>query len=177
MAPDPGWSWLGREEASLELRTFGCSGEWYDISDVGHTSYKLDRALKTQSKSRMGNRSVTPQVQIPGVFVVGYTWFVHSAFQYLTAFFALTSADNLTDSRDQNVHGTDSFTIIIFSFGGQIRRVCALQTVAIEFAADAKNDALDAATQLLRQSEDLRDMLDDLLRRIKSDEQAGARSS
>ena len=49
--------------------------------------------------------------------------------------------------------------------------------VAVEFAADAKNDALDAATELLRQSEDLRGMLDDLLKRIKSDEQAGARSS
>ncbi len=49
--------------------------------------------------------------------------------------------------------------------------------VAVEFAANAKNDALDAATELLRQSEDLRGMLDDLLGRIKSDGQAGAGSS
>ena len=48
--------------------------------------------------------------------------------------------------------------------------------VAVKFAADASNDALDAATELLRQSEDLRDMLDDLLGRVKSDEQTGAGS-
>ena len=48
--------------------------------------------------------------------------------------------------------------------------------VAVEFAANASNDALDAATELLRQSEDLRGMLDDLLGRIKSEEQTGAGS-
>ena len=48
--------------------------------------------------------------------------------------------------------------------------------VAVEFAANAKNDALEAATELLRQSEDLRGMLDDLLGRIKSDGQTGAGS-
>ncbi len=48
--------------------------------------------------------------------------------------------------------------------------------VALIFAADASNHALEAATELLRQSEDLRGMLDDLLGRIKSDEQAGAGS-
>lgn len=42
--------------------------------------------------------------------------------------------------------------------------------VAVAFAANASTDALDAATELLRQSEDLRGMLDDLLGRIKSEE-------
>lgn len=39
--------------------------------------------------------------------------------------------------------------------------------VALEFAAETSNQALDAATDLLRQSEDLRSMLDDLLGKIR----------
>ena len=39
--------------------------------------------------------------------------------------------------------------------------------VALEIAAEASNEALDAATTLLQQSEDLRGMLDGLLGKIK----------
>ena len=51
------------------------------------------------------------------------------------------------------------------------KRIEEVNGVAIEFAAEASNDALEAATQLLHQSEHLRGMLDDLLGRIKPEDQ------
>ncbi len=52
------------------------------------------------------------------------------------------------------------------------RTLTEVNTVAVQFAAEASDEALKAATALLHQSEDLRGMLDDLLGRIKSDDKA-----
>ncbi|MFP6733834.1 MAG: hypothetical protein VB959_08335, partial [Rhodospirillales bacterium] len=43
----------------------------------------------------------------------------------------------------------------------------AVNDVALEFAAESSSEALDAATVLLQQSEELRGKLDDLLGKIK----------
>ncbi len=55
------------------------------------------------------------------------------------------------------------------------RTLTEVNTVAVQFAAEASDEALKAATALLHQSEDLRGMLDDLLGRIKSDDQADSK--
>ena len=55
------------------------------------------------------------------------------------------------------------------------RIIGRVNEVAIEFAAEASTHALDSATELLRQSEDLRGMLDDLLGKIRLDERGARR--
>ena len=55
------------------------------------------------------------------------------------------------------------------------RTLTEVNSVAVQFAAEASDEALKAATALLHQSEDLRGMLDDLLGRIKSDDQADSK--
>ena len=49
------------------------------------------------------------------------------------------------------------------------RTITEVNEVAVQFASDASSEALDAATELLRQSEDLRGMLDDLLNKIRAE--------
>jgi len=49
------------------------------------------------------------------------------------------------------------------------RTVSDVNEIAVQFASDASSEALDAATELLRQSEDLRGMLDDLLTKIRAE--------
>jgi len=49
------------------------------------------------------------------------------------------------------------------------RTISEVNEVAVQFASDASSEALDAATVLLRQSEDLRGMLDDLLNKIRAE--------
>jgi methyl-accepting chemotaxis protein len=49
------------------------------------------------------------------------------------------------------------------------RTISEVNEVAVQFASDASSEALDAATELLRQSEDLRGMLDDLLNKIRAE--------
>lgn len=55
------------------------------------------------------------------------------------------------------------------------RTMTEVNGVALEFAAEASNEALKAATALLHQSEDLRGMLDDLLGKIKPDGKSEAK--
>lgn len=49
------------------------------------------------------------------------------------------------------------------------RTIADVNEIAVQFASDASAEALDAATELLRQSEDLRGMLDDLLTKIRAE--------
>ena len=49
------------------------------------------------------------------------------------------------------------------------RTISEVNEVAVQFASDASSEALDAATELLHQSEDLRGMLDDLLNKIRAE--------
>jgi methyl-accepting chemotaxis protein len=49
------------------------------------------------------------------------------------------------------------------------RTIAEVNEVAVQIASDASSEALDAATELLRQSEDLRGMLDDLLTKIRAE--------
>ena len=49
------------------------------------------------------------------------------------------------------------------------RTISEVNEVAVQFASDASAEALDAATELLHQSEDLRGMLDDLLNKIRAE--------
>ncbi len=49
------------------------------------------------------------------------------------------------------------------------RTISEVNEIAVQFASDASSEALDAATELLRQSEDLRGMLDDLLNKIRAE--------
>jgi len=80
-----------------------------------------------------------------------------------------TNSQSVNDRIETLQSGTKRAIRAIQQIGKTIEEV---NDVAVEFAADASNDALEAATELLRQSEDLRGMLDDLLGRIKSDDQA-----
>ena len=63
--------WLGVEEASLELRALGGSGEGYDVPDVGDAGHELDGTLKPQAKARVRNGAVASEVQVPGIFIMG----------------------------------------------------------------------------------------------------------
>ena len=49
------------------------------------------------------------------------------------------------------------------------RSISDVNDIAIQFAADASGEALDAATALLQQSESLRGLLDDLLNKIRAE--------
>ena len=49
------------------------------------------------------------------------------------------------------------------------RTITEVNEVAVQFASEASSEALDAATELLHQSEDLRGMLDDLLNKIRAE--------
>jgi methyl-accepting chemotaxis protein len=49
------------------------------------------------------------------------------------------------------------------------RTISEVNEVAVQFASDTSSEALDAATELLHQSEDLRGMLDDLLNKIRAE--------
>jgi methyl-accepting chemotaxis protein len=49
------------------------------------------------------------------------------------------------------------------------RTISEINEVAVQFASDASAEALDAATELLHQSEDLRGMLDDLLNKVRAE--------
>ncbi len=49
------------------------------------------------------------------------------------------------------------------------RSISEVNDIAVQFAADASGEALDAATNLLQQSESLRTLLDDLLNKIRAE--------
>jgi hypothetical protein len=49
------------------------------------------------------------------------------------------------------------------------RSISEVNDIAVQFAADASGEALDAATNLLQQSESLRALLDDLLNKIRAE--------
>jgi hypothetical protein len=49
------------------------------------------------------------------------------------------------------------------------RAITEVNDIAVQFAADASGEALDAATALLQQSESLRGLLDDLLNKIRAE--------
>ena len=70
----------------------------------------------------------------------------------------------VTDNLDTLQNGTKRAIRAIRQVGQTIQGV---NQVALEIAAEASNDALDAATMLLHQSEHLRGMLDGLLEKIK----------
>ena len=70
----------------------------------------------------------------------------------------------VTDNLDTLQNGTKRAIQAIRQVGQTIQEV---NQVALEIAAEASNDALDAATMLLHQSEHLRGMLDGLLEKIK----------
>jgi len=70
----------------------------------------------------------------------------------------------VTDNLDTLQNGTKRAIRAIRQVGQTIQEV---NQVALEIAAEASNDALDAATMLLHQSEHLRGMLDGLLEKIK----------
>ena len=70
----------------------------------------------------------------------------------------------VTDNLDTLQNGTKRAIRAIRQVGQTIQEV---NQVALEIAAEASNDALDAATMLLHQSENLRGMLDGLLEKIK----------
>ena len=70
----------------------------------------------------------------------------------------------VTDNLDTLQNGTKRAIRAIRQVGQTIQEV---NQVALEIAAEASHDALDAATMLLHQSENLRGMLDGLLEKIK----------
>ena len=70
----------------------------------------------------------------------------------------------VTDNLDTLQNGTKRAIRAIRQVGQTIQEV---NQVALEIATEASNDALDAATMLLHQSENLRGMLDGLLEKIK----------
>jgi len=70
----------------------------------------------------------------------------------------------VTDNLDTLQNGTKRAIRAIRQVGQTIQEV---NQVALEIAAEASSDALDAATMLLHQSENLRGMLDGLLEKIK----------
>ena len=70
----------------------------------------------------------------------------------------------VTDNLDTLQNGTKRAIRAIRQVGQTIQEV---NQVALEIATEASNDALDAATMLLHQSEHLRGMLDGLLEKIK----------
>ena len=70
----------------------------------------------------------------------------------------------VTDKLDTLQNGTKRAIRAIRQVGQTIQEV---NQVALEIATEASNDALDAATMLLHQSEHLRGMLDGLLEKIK----------
>ena len=74
------------------------------------------------------------------------------------------SNEFVTDNLDTLQNGTKRAIRAIQQVGQTIQEV---NQVALEIAAEASNDALEAATTLLHQSEHLRGMLDGLLEKIK----------
>lgn len=75
-----------------------------------------------------------------------------------------TPNEFVTDNLDTLQNGTKRAIRAIRQVGQTIQEV---NQVALEIATEASNDALDAATMLLHQSEHLRGMLDGLLEKIK----------
>ena len=74
------------------------------------------------------------------------------------------SNEFVTENLDTLQNGTKRAIRAIRQVGQTIQEV---NQVALEIAAEASNDALDAATMLLHQSEHLRGMLGGLLEKIK----------
>ena len=79
----------------------------------------------------------------------------------------------VTDNLDTLQNGTKRAIRAIRQVGQTIQEV---NQVALEIAAEASSDALDAATMLLHQSEHLRGMLDGLLEKIKPSDVNGPNS-
>ena len=79
----------------------------------------------------------------------------------------------VTDNLDTLQNGTKRAIRAIRQVGQTIQEV---NQVALEIATEASNDALDAATMLLHQSEHLRGMLDGLLEKIKPSDVNGPNS-
>lgn len=79
----------------------------------------------------------------------------------------------ITDNLDTLQNGTKRAIRAIRQVGQTIQEV---NQVAFEIATEASNDALDAATMLLHQSEHLRGMLDGLLEKIKPSDVNGPNS-
>ena len=110
--PSAGWL-SARSRAIKTWRCWVCA-EGDDVANVGHSRRIGNGALKTQTESRMGNRSVFSQVAVPTevLFEAPFPPGVHRGHPGAPL---AENLHDLPDSRSQNIHGCNRFLVVVHS--------------------------------------------------------------
>ena len=95
----------GQYLRELEIRAAGQSArEGNHVADVAHPRDELQDPLQSQSESRVGNRAVAAQVEIPPIAGRIEIHFPQASLEHVEPFFTLAAADDLADFRDEDIH-------------------------------------------------------------------------
>ena len=98
-----------------EISTPGNPGVGNHIANVGHAGDVGNQPFKPKAETRMWNRTIASQIEVPVILAGIQPRFCYTFRQHVIAFFALRAADDFTDSGRQNVQSTYCSIIIIKS--------------------------------------------------------------
>ena len=97
----------------LEFCIFRGSGEGDDIADVLHSGDIHDCSFESESESGVRVCAESAEVKIPPVVFFIESKFLNSFNKFVISFFPLTSADDLTDSRNKEVSCGNSSVVVV----------------------------------------------------------------
>ena len=97
----------------LKFGVFRSAGERDDVPDVGHAGDEEEQALETETEARVGHGAVAAGVDVPFEVLAGHSQLVDAGLELLEVRFALGTADDLTDLREEHVHAADGLSVLV----------------------------------------------------------------
>src|SRR3972149_3970959 len=97
----------------LKIGVAWSAGEGYHVTDVVHASDQKHYTFHTQPETAVRRCAVTSQIEIPPVVGRIESLFIHSHFEHIEAFLALTAADDLAHFWRKHVHCPDSAPVVV----------------------------------------------------------------
>jgi transcriptional regulator with XRE-family HTH domain len=96
----------------------------------------------------MRNRAIATKIAIPGIVLLIDAAFFHSRVQHVEPLLALAAANNLADTRCENVHRCDRSAIVVYSRRIEKGLVAKLQNI-VSWARDSAGFTVAEAAQKL----------------------------
>merc|ERR1711865_45261 len=87
--------------------------EWNSITNVTDTSQQHNKTLKTQTETRMCDRTVPAQVTVPGVVFGFQSGVLDTLIKLIQSFLTLGASNNFTNTRHQDIHSGDGFPVFV----------------------------------------------------------------
>ena len=104
---------LALGKVKLETGVTWSAWERNYVTHVLNASHVGDQAFKTKTKTGMWNSTVATQIAIPPVIFFIQAHLQHTFVQNVQTLFTLGTTNDLTDTRSQNVHCCNGFTVFV----------------------------------------------------------------